>query len=58
MINEFAGRRFPCTEFVPPYGSESDNSRFCTAVSGVPGQSYIDGTAYVNSAYNYQPSHK
>jgi ABC-type multidrug transport system ATPase subunit len=58
MINEFAGRRFPCTEFVPPYGSDSDNSRVCTAVSGVSGQPYVDGTAYLDSAYNYQPSHK
>ena len=58
MINEFAGRRFACTEFVPPYGSDSDNSRVCTAVSAVPGQPYVDGTAYVDSAYRYQPSHK
>ncbi|PNS14521.1 Brefeldin A resistance protein [Sphaceloma murrayae] len=58
MINEFSGRQYPCTVFVPPYGSLPDQSQVCTAIGSVPGQSFVEGTRYIISAYGYNPPNK
>lgn len=56
MINEFHGRDFPCVGFVPSYGTGLERS--CSTVGSVPGQDYVNGDAYINTAYAYYHSHK
>ena len=63
MINEFAGRNFTCspTAFVPSgpsYANISSLERVCSAVGAVAGSSVVDGTAFLESSYQYLPSHK
>lgn len=58
MVNEFYDRRFECTSFVPVYGNLGDNSQVCTSVGSRPGQSYVQGTDYINTAFGYYHSHK
>lgn len=56
MINEFHGRDFPCVSFIPSYGSGLQRS--CSTVGSVPGQDFVNGDIYINTAYAYQHSHK
>jgi ATP-binding cassette subfamily G (WHITE) protein 2 (PDR) len=63
MINEFAGRTFACDAdaFVPAglaYANVSPTERVCGAVGAVAGSSVVSGTAYIQSSYEYYPSHK
>jgi ATP-binding cassette subfamily G (WHITE) protein 2 (PDR) len=63
MINEFAGRTFTClpTSFVPSgdaYANATPLERVCSAVGAVAGSNVVDGTAYIESSYQYFPSHK
>lgn len=60
MINEFRGRQFSCSEFVPSgtgYESASGLHRSCTAVGSVAGLSMVDGNDYLWEAYKYKPEH-
>ncbi|KAF2734272.1 putative multidrug resistance ABC transporter [Polyplosphaeria fusca] len=61
MINEFHNRRFECNQYVP-FGPGYDNgpadAHVCSAVGAVPGQSFVDGDTYIESAYGYVHSHK
>ncbi|KAJ9113738.1 ABC multidrug transporter afr2 [Naganishia adeliensis] len=56
MINEFHGRDFPCVAFVPSYGTGLQRS--CSTVGSVPGQDFVNGDIYINTAYAYYHSHK
>ncbi|KFY27828.1 hypothetical protein V493_03280 [Pseudogymnoascus sp. VKM F-4281 (FW-2241)] len=63
MINEFAGRKFECppSMFVPSgptYMNLEPAQKICSSVGAVPGASSVDGTAYLMSAFQYDPSHK
>ncbi|KAJ4408298.1 Multidrug resistance protein [Didymella pomorum] len=66
MINEFWGQQYECNAFVPSglpgsvYGDLSADSRShaCSAVGSVAGNPYVEGSAYINSAYEYEHSHK
>ncbi len=61
MINEFHNRQFECNQFLPMgpgYESARGNERACSAVGSVPGQPYVDGTNYIETAYGYVPNHK
>ncbi|WPH01081.1 Hypothetical protein R9X50_00391600 [Acrodontium crateriforme] len=58
MINEFQGREYSCSAYVPDYGTLGDQSAVCTAVGSVPGQNFVSGTTYIESSYNYYPAHK
>jgi ATP-binding cassette, subfamily G (WHITE), member 2, PDR len=60
VVNEFSGRQFPCTSFVPagPMYTNMDPSEMACAVAGaLPGQEFIDGDFYLNSSYGYFHSH-
>ena len=57
MINEFAGRQFPCTQIVPAHGSIEAGTAVCSVVGAVPGREVVDGTAFIVSSYNHDPSH-
>jgi len=56
MINEFHNRNFPCSTFVPTYGT--GNSRVCSTVGAAAGATSVNGDAYMNSAFEYYHSHK
>ncbi|CAI6091693.1 unnamed protein product [Clonostachys chloroleuca] len=56
MVNEFHGRDFPCTTYVPDYADRA--SAACGAIGAVPGRSYVNGEDYINTAYSYYHAHK
>lgn len=58
MINEFSGRNYDCSQYVPAYPDATGLNRVCTAVGSQPGVDYVSGTTYIESAYAYYPSHK
>ncbi|CEI63250.1 ABC transporter CDR4 [Fusarium venenatum] len=63
MVNEFSGRNFTCTGFVPNpqipgYADVDSMNRACSTVGAVPGQSWVNGDAYLNLEYKYFHSHK
>lgn len=60
MINEFSGRQFPCTNFVPSgpgYTDLAPDQRVCTTVGAAPGANFVDGDAYINISFSYYHSH-
>jgi ATP-binding cassette subfamily G (WHITE) protein 2 (PDR) len=63
MVNEFSGRNFTCTAFVPStsvpgYEDVGALNRACSTVGSVPGQDFINGDAFLNSKYKYYHAHK
>ncbi|PGH21529.1 hypothetical protein AJ80_03197 [Polytolypa hystricis UAMH7299] len=61
MINEFHNRDFPCTNYVPSgagYADLGPNNHVCSTVGSVSGQPFVNGDAYIESAYGYTASHK
>ncbi|KAJ6058241.1 uncharacterized protein N7446_007824 [Penicillium canescens] len=63
MINEFAGRHYLCTSFIPSntvsgYENISSENRICSAVGSVSGSQYVQGTDYIKASFRYDPSHK
>jgi ABC-type multidrug transport system permease subunit len=60
-INEFVGREFPCSSFVPAgpgYEDLSPLERACSVKGSVPGEATVSGRAFIASAYNFLSSHK
>ncbi|KAI1821439.1 ABC-2 type transporter-domain-containing protein [Xylaria intraflava] len=63
MVNEFSGRQFECTDYVPSpmidvYANVDPANRVCSAVGSVPGSNFVDGDTYINSAFSYYASNK
>ncbi|KAK4158843.1 ABC-2 type transporter-domain-containing protein [Cladorrhinum sp. PSN259] len=63
VVNEFHGREFECTAFIPNVGAPGyDNvsglNRACTAIGSIPGTTVVSGDAYMNSAFRYFHAHK
>ncbi|KAH7142059.1 ABC-2 type transporter-domain-containing protein [Dactylonectria macrodidyma] len=63
MINEFAGRDYLCTAYVPNpavpgYENVGIENRACSSVGSEPGKDTVAGTDYITSAFQYYPSHK
>lgn len=58
MVNEFSGREFACSSYIPSYGTLGTTHVACDAIGAVSGQSHVDGDAYINSAYNYFADNK
>jgi ABC-type multidrug transport system ATPase subunit len=60
MINEFSGRSFPCSTFVPGildmYKNAPLSSKICSQKGAVAGQDFIDGETYINTTYEYKGS--
>jgi ABC-type multidrug transport system ATPase subunit len=60
MINEFSGRQFPCSDYVPGgplYADAPLSSKVCSQKGAVAGQNFIDGDAYINTTFRYYKSH-
>ncbi|KAJ4371433.1 Multidrug resistance protein [Neocucurbitaria cava] len=61
MVNEFHNRDFTCNQFVPMgpgYENISGTERACSAIGAIPGQDFVNGDAYIGSAFEYTVSHK
>ncbi|KAI0408526.1 ABC-2 type transporter-domain-containing protein [Xylaria palmicola] len=63
LVNEFSGREFRCTEFVPsPSLSEYANvdmaNQVCSTVGSVTGVPFVSGDQYLQQAFKYYPAHK
>lgn len=61
MINEFDGREFPCSVFVPTgqdYADVEPNQKVCPVVGAKRGSSVVSGDAFISMSYNYTRSHK
>ncbi|KAL2755434.1 hypothetical protein ACRALDRAFT_1082331 [Sodiomyces alcalophilus JCM 7366] len=61
FLNEFVGRQFLCTEVVPSgpgYESATGDARVCSVPGSVPGESHVDGAAYVRTAFGFIHSHR
>ncbi|KAL2848368.1 ABC-2 type transporter-domain-containing protein [Aspergillus pseudoustus] len=60
VANEFHGRKFPCTSYIPAgpgYESITDLERTCSIAGAVAGSSDVSGDAYIRSSYEYYFSH-
>ncbi|KAL4876947.1 ABC-2 type transporter-domain-containing protein [Aspergillus karnatakaensis] len=57
MVNEFTGRQFDCTSYVPSYPDANPENRICNSVGAVAGAGSIDGDVYLATAYQYYKSH-
>lgn len=57
MVNEFHGRRFDCSVYLPPLIPEFEDipmeNRICNAVGGQLGQSYVLGDDYMSTQFKY-----
>ena len=64
MINEFTGRNFECSTYIPSaigigaYENIDPINQVCSAVGAVAGQSFVNGDVYIESAYYYAASHR
>lgn len=57
IINEFSGRNFTCSEFVPFYKVTGLN-RVCNTVGASPGSSVVSGDEYIRLTFSYEKGHK
>lgn len=62
MINEFAGRDFPCAgeQFVPRgpgYEDADPLSRTCAVVGAQAGDGVVSGDAFLRETFGYEPDH-
>jgi ABC-type multidrug transport system ATPase subunit/ABC-type multidrug transport system permease subunit len=60
MVNEFHGRTFECTQYTPSpgYNGGGPMNRACATIGNVAGVGFVDGDAYINSAFQYYHIHK
>ena len=57
MANEFHGRNFTCSQFVPAYPGLTGDSFICSSKGAVSGQRTVNGDAFIAASYNYYYSH-
>lgn len=61
IINEFVGRNFSCASFVPSgpgYEAVAALERVCSEAGSVPGQSFVQGGAWLSTSFGFQASHR
>ncbi|KAK3682089.1 ABC-2 type transporter-domain-containing protein [Podospora appendiculata] len=63
MVNEFHGRDFACTDYVPSplvpgYANVGSANRVCSTIGSVAGQPFVNGDAYLQSSFSYLNDHK
>lgn len=61
FLNEFVGRKFPCSDFVPAgpgYENVGAMERVCSAVGSVPGENFVHGEAYLQLSFGFVNSHR
>ena len=61
VINEFSGRTFECSTFVPSgpgYANIQPDQQVCSTVGSQAGSSYVVGETYIEESFSYHHSHK
>lgn len=60
MVNEFHGRTFECTQYIPTpgYGGGGPMNSACSSIGNVPGSGFVNGDDYINSGFQYYHIHK
>ena len=61
MSNEFNGRSFGCSSFIPSglsYENATLEQRACAVQGSRPGEGFVSGTAYVETAFQYKFSER
>ncbi|KAL4886550.1 ABC-2 type transporter-domain-containing protein [Aspergillus karnatakaensis] len=58
IANEFHGRRFECSQFVPPYPNLSGDNFVCSVRGAVAGERTVSGDAFIYSQYRYTYDHE
>nr|A0A2U8U2K9.1 RecName: Full=ABC transporter asL7; AltName: Full=Xenovulene A biosynthesis cluster protein L7 [Sarocladium sp. 'schorii']AWM95783.1 ABC transporter [Sarocladium sp. 'schorii'] len=58
MINEYAGREFRCSNYIPFDGTPGDPNVACNVVGAVAGETFVSGDAHISEAYSYDAAHK
>ena len=61
VINEFTGRDFACSAFVPSgpsYANVQGNQHVCSTVGAQPGSNVVNGDAFIAESYSYYLAHK
>ncbi len=59
MLNEFVGRDFPCTSFIPsgPGYETPGLGRICSSPGSDAGSDVVHGAQYLATSFNYLKSH-
>ncbi|KAL4982994.1 ABC-2 type transporter-domain-containing protein [Aspergillus falconensis] len=57
IANEFHGRDFECTSFVPSYADLNGDSFSCSSLGSVAGARTVSGDSYIDFNYTYSYSH-
>jgi ATP-binding cassette subfamily G (WHITE) protein 2 (PDR) len=60
MVNEFVGRSYPCSSFIPAgpaYANISPANRICATTGAKAGLDFVLGTDYVETSFSYVHSH-
>lgn len=61
MLNEFHGREYTCSQYIPSgpgYEDAAFENRVCAVVGSQPGSAFASGTEYVRSTFSYVNSHR
>ncbi|GLA74143.1 hypothetical protein AtubIFM55763_005085 [Aspergillus tubingensis] len=58
IANEFHGRRFTCSQFIPSYPTLTGDSFICSIRGSVAGERTVSGDAYIETQYNYTYAHE
>ncbi|KAE8355555.1 ABC-2 type transporter-domain-containing protein [Aspergillus coremiiformis] len=58
IANEFHGRQFICSQFVPAYPSLNGDSFICSVRGAVAGERTVSGDAFIESQYRYTYAHE
>lgn len=61
FLNEFVGRKFSCSGFVPAgpgYEDVGAMEKVCSTVGGVPGEDFVQGAAYLEASFGFVNSHR
>lgn len=61
FLNEFHGRQFPCSDYTPSgpsYDSVGANQRACVVEGSQPGESMVDGGAYLKASLGFVNAHR
>lgn len=57
IANEFHGRDFRCSSFVPAYPDAKGDNFVCSTTGSVAGSLTVSGDAYIAQSYNYTYDH-
>ncbi|KAL4931349.1 putative ABC multidrug transporter [Aspergillus undulatus] len=57
IANEFHGRDFICSQFIPAYADLTGDSFVCSSPGSIAGQRTISGDDYIRANYNYTYDH-